>query len=196
MTPEPFRNSTEHILAELRRVDLMLRRAVLIARNTRIADGPEEFRGLVITEENVDRMLANVDFLGETWKMDAPTIAAAGAIDRELETIKEQTRHRLELSVQSGKRLALAHLSAVCGLSAAEVDLLLIALAAELEPRYETLFAYLQNDVTRKRPSADLALNLICRTEEEKLFARGLLTASCICKRKVTIAVPRCCAGF
>jgi hypothetical protein len=177
MTPEPFRNSTEHILAELRRVDLMLRRAVLIARNTRTADGPEEFRGLVITEENVDRMLSNVDFLGETWKMDAPTAAAADAIDRELEILKEQTRQRLELSAQSGKRLALAHLSAVCGLSAAEVDLLLIALAAELEPRYETLFAYLQNDVTRKRPSADLALNLICRKEKEKLFARGLLTA-------------------
>ena len=62
------------------------------------------------------------------------------------------------------------------GLSAAEVDLLLIALAPELEPRYETLYAYLQDDVTRKRPSVDLALNLICRSEREKLMARRFLS--------------------
>jgi hypothetical protein len=52
------------------------------------------------------------------------------------------------------------------------VDLLLIALAPELEPRYETLYAYLQDDVTRNRPGVDLALNLICRNEREKVRAR------------------------
>jgi SpoVK/Ycf46/Vps4 family AAA+-type ATPase len=49
-------------------------------------------------------------------------------------------------------------------------------MAPELEPRYETLYAYLQDDVTRKRPSVDLALNLICRSEREKLLARRFLT--------------------
>ncbi len=72
-------------------------------------------------------------------------------------------------------RLALPYLAQQFGLSEAEVDLLLIALAPELEPRYETLYAYLQDDVTRKRPSVDLSLNLICRSEREKLFARRLL---------------------
>jgi hypothetical protein len=49
-------------------------------------------------------------------------------------------------------------------------------MAPELEPRYETLYAYLQDDVTRKRPSVDLALNLICRSEVEKISARRFLS--------------------
>ncbi len=67
MTPEPkpFDDSVEHILAEMKRLDLMLRRAVLMARHSRSADTPDEFRGLVISEENVDRMLDSVDFLGD-----------------------------------------------------------------------------------------------------------------------------------
>ena len=67
-------------------------------------------------------------------------------------------------------------LAAQFSLSPPELDILLVALAPELEPRYETLYAYLQNDVTRKHPSVDLALNLICRSEREKLDARSFLS--------------------
>jgi hypothetical protein len=70
----------------------------------------------------------------------------------------------------------LLNLAAQFELSQAEVDILLVALAPELEPRYETLYSYLQNDVTRKHPSVNLALNLICRSEREKLKARGIFS--------------------
>ena len=171
---QPFSGSADHILAEMKRLDLMLRRAVLVARQSRSTDTPDEFRGLVITEETVDRILDNVDFIGDIWKLDAST--TAGNIDEELERRQEEIRERMEASAQAGQRLTLPHLAAVCDLSPAEVDILLIALAPELEPRYETLFAYLQNDVTRKRPSLDLCLNLVCRTEQEKLQARQMFS--------------------
>ncbi len=166
----------DHILAEMKRLDLMLQRAVLVARRWRTGDTPEEFRGLVISEESVDRMLDSVDFLGDIWKLDPAQASEAGTIDLELESRQRQIRARMEASAQAGERLALAHLAAVCDLSPAEVDVLLIALAPELEPRYETLYAYLQNDVTRKRPSMDICLNLICRNEQEKIEARRLLS--------------------
>jgi SpoVK/Ycf46/Vps4 family AAA+-type ATPase len=179
MTPtaERFRDSVDHVMAEMKRLDLMLRRAVLLSRRARSSDGPDEFRGLVISEENVDRMLETVDFLGDIWKMDQPTHEAADAIDSELERRQTEIRARMEASAQAGEKLALAHMAAVCSLSPAEVDILLIALAPELEPRYEMLYAYLQNDVTRKRPSVDLTLNLICRTPQEKVQARDLFAA-------------------
>jgi Winged helix domain, variant/ATPase family associated with various cellular activities (AAA) len=99
---------------------------------------------------------------------------AAESIDLELQRRQEEVHARMEASTQADKTLMLSRLADVCGLSPAEVDVLLIALAPELEPRYETLYAYLQNDVTRKRPSVDLVLNLICRTEQEKISARQL----------------------
>jgi MoxR-like ATPase len=53
-----------------------------------------------------------------------------------------------------------------------DVDVVLIALAPELDLRYERLFAYLQDDVTKKRPSVDLALNLLAPSAEARLTLR------------------------
>jgi SpoVK/Ycf46/Vps4 family AAA+-type ATPase len=173
---EPFQNSLDHILAEMKRLDLMLRRAVLLVRKSRSTDIPDEFRGLVISDENIDQMLDSVDFLGDIWKMDEAVRRSAESIDQELEGRQHEIRARMQASDEAGQRLALPHLAASCGLSPAEVDVLLIGLAPELEPRYETLYAYLQNDVTRKRPTVDLSLNLICRTEREKMQARDIFS--------------------
>jgi SpoVK/Ycf46/Vps4 family AAA+-type ATPase len=174
--PQPFRDSIDHILAEMKRLDLLLRRAVLIARKSRTADTPGEFRGLVISDQNIDRMLDSVDFLGDIWKLDPSLTSSIENLDRELERRQEEIRARMDASEQAGVSLALQHLAAACALSPAEVDVLMIALAPELETRYETLYAYLQNDVTRSRPSVDLCLNLICRTEQEKIQARKIFS--------------------
>ena len=53
-----------------------------------------------------------------------------------------------------------------------DVDLLVVALAPDLDRRYERLYAYLQDDVSRRRPSVDLALNLLCADASEKLLRR------------------------
>jgi SpoVK/Ycf46/Vps4 family AAA+-type ATPase len=58
-------------------------------------------------------------------------------------------------------------------LSKFEREVILIALAPEIDLRYERLFAFLQDDVTRKRPAIDLVLDLLCQTAEEKLAARA-----------------------
>lgn len=59
------------------------------------------------------------------------------------------------------------------GLSVFELDVLLIAIAPEIDLRYGRLYAYLQDDVSRKHPSVDLALNLLCTSIEEKLIGRA-----------------------
>ncbi|GAB3258497.1 ATP-binding protein [Kineosporia babensis] len=64
------------------------------------------------------------------------------------------------------------------GLSEAELDVVLIALAPEVDLRYERLYGYLQDDVNRRRPSVDLALDLICRTPAEKLQARDIFSSA------------------
>lgn len=78
------------------------------------------------------------------------------------------------------KRFALAHdvsafqwLAEAFGLADFDLDVILLALAPELDLRYERLYAFLQDDVTRKRPTVDLALNLFSRDAEEKLALRS-----------------------
>lgn len=63
-------------------------------------------------------------------------------------------------------------LQRVYGLTDLDVDIILIGLAPEIDLRYERLYAYLHDDVSRKRPSVDLALNLLCASAGEKLQQR------------------------
>lgn len=58
-------------------------------------------------------------------------------------------------------------------LSSFESNVILLALAPEVDLRYEKIFAYLQDDITRKRPTLELALNLFCSSLEEKLERRA-----------------------
>jgi hypothetical protein len=69
---------------------------------------------------------------------------------------------------------AFARLKALHGLSDLELDILLIALAPEVDPRYGRIFAYLQDDVRRRVPSIDLILDLSCSSASDKLDKRAL----------------------
>jgi hypothetical protein len=71
-----------------------------------------------------------------------------------------------------GESSCLAWLQQAFGLSPFDTDLIVIALAPELDLRYERLYAYLQDDVSKKRPSIDLALNLLCASPAAKLTRR------------------------
>ncbi len=62
------------------------------------------------------------------------------------------------------------------GLSMFDVDVLLIAIATELDRRYEKIYAYLQNDARCCRPSVDLALDLLSDNAAEKLQLRSHFT--------------------
>ncbi|MFJ3902866.1 AAA family ATPase [Streptomyces sp. NPDC090025] len=62
-------------------------------------------------------------------------------------------------------------------LSGIELDMVLLALAPELDLRYERIFGYLQDDVSRRRPTVALALDLLTATGAERLAARALFGA-------------------
>ncbi|HEX6975518.1 MAG TPA: ATP-binding protein, partial [Vicinamibacterales bacterium] len=70
-----------------------------------------------------------------------------------------------------------ARLASQFDLTSFELDALLIAIAPECDLRYERLYAYLQDDVTRKRPTVDLILNLLCSSPEDRLARREVFCA-------------------
>ncbi len=72
----------------------------------------------------------------------------------------------------------LKQLAARFGLNEVEVQLLLAAVVSDLDLRYERVFAYLQDDVTRKRPTVDLLLLLFWPDPADRLDAIGYLRSS------------------
>ena len=69
-------------------------------------------------------------------------------------------------------KLRLDELARLFELTPFDVDALLICLAPEIDLRYERLYAYLQDDITKKRPSVDLVLNLLSPSFDAKLASR------------------------
>jgi len=164
---QPYAQTTEHLLAELERIDLLIRSRVTHLRQVQGED--EHFRGLYISEKEVDALLERPLGAPQWLHAQGP---ALGDIDEKLAGLHERLGTRSRLSQQRGVELRLARLAQMFALSMFDVDVLLIALAVEIDLRYEKLYAYLQDDVTRKRPSVDLALQLLLASPIDRLAAR------------------------
>jgi ATP-dependent 26S proteasome regulatory subunit len=142
----PYADSRAHLRAELGRVDTLL--AAHLRRWLDANDGVvDEYRGLYVADETVAAVVAEADDRAPTDARDADVSARAA------------------LSLAAGVDLRLARLAATFDLSPTEVDVLLFALAPDLDPAYELQFSYLQDDVTRKRPTVHLLARLLAGDE-------------------------------
>jgi AAA+ superfamily predicted ATPase len=90
------------------------------------------------------------------------------------ETLQGAIDARIRGSAERGIFLALPSLAHLFALSPFELQTVVICLAPELRRKYDTLYAYMQDDITRKRPSVDLVLDLLCASEAERWHARSV----------------------
>lgn len=141
------------LLPALHRLDQLLDLAVKSMQPAVGSGLSLPFRGLFIDREQVDRLLSQ----------------EPGATQYRLvhEFLDENAG---ESSVQDSP---LSGLVRSLSLTSFETDVVLLALAPEIDLRYEKIYSYLQDDVTRKRPTVELALNLLCSSAEEKLERRA-----------------------
>lgn len=159
---EYFESSRQHLFAELERIDLLIAAQVTSFRQNCIQD--EQFRGLYISEEEVDVLLAQPVGL-PLWAKTTPSLQLKV---EQLETIKQENHSRAQKSLNKGIELRLVQMQRIFDLDQFDIDTLLVCLAVEVDLRYERLYAYLQDDVTKKHPSVDLILNLLSSTPEIK----------------------------
>jgi SpoVK/Ycf46/Vps4 family AAA+-type ATPase len=165
---EHYASSVQHILAELERIHLLVQIQVWRARQVQASGGA--FRGLIISEPEVDALLAQPANL-PCWAT-APGPPSPGEVQAVLDQMAADIARRKTASTRAGLTLRLEELARLFALTPFDLGALLICLAPELDLRYERLYAYLQDDVTKKRPSVDLVLNLLCPSFDAKLAAR------------------------
>ncbi|MFI8460246.1 ATP-binding protein [Kitasatospora sp. NPDC085464] len=124
----------DHLWARLHRIEQRIRTAV----RERRADDPDPddpYRGQYLSPEAVERILA-----------------ASGAALRGGDAPEDRP------APPPGSRLA--RLCAAFGLLPVDLELLLVALAPDLDTRFEQFYGYLNDDLTRRRPTVGLALEL------------------------------------
>jgi hypothetical protein len=170
----PFSDSQTHLLAGLAVVDLRVKWAVARARASGLNPN-DEFRGLYIADEQIDELL-RYDIGQHLWsavnghRPNGHPPHWPEAIAQARSQWQAQTRAARE----SGLTMRLDEMAQAFALTLEEMEAFLLALAPEIDPRYAQIYAYLQDDVTRKRPSIDLLLNLLTDSFAHKLQLRRL----------------------
>jgi ATP-dependent 26S proteasome regulatory subunit len=148
----------KQLQAELARIDLRIYREFV--RWQLAGQNPDDgFRGLHVSAGEVEMLLKRsfATSWGQSVSLDPQDQRAL--IDAEAYATR-QAQLLVESAHRQGRLTPLEHLAAAFGLDQFEVDALLICLAPALDLRYERIFAFLQDDVTRKRPTVNLILNL------------------------------------
>jgi hypothetical protein len=136
--------SLAYLLGRLEVVASRVRSAVEWRRSTD-PDPLDRFKGLHISAAHVERLL------GEQTPLPPDPSSAAGL--QRLERDADDAERR-------GDDLRLRRLARTFGLDHLDVELLLIALAPDIDDRFERLYGYLHDDVSRRRASIGLWLEL------------------------------------
>jgi SpoVK/Ycf46/Vps4 family AAA+-type ATPase len=169
-----YASDTDHLLQEMRRLDLLIRLRLMQGQPKTPPNPLDHFRGLVLSDEEIARLLAvpeespAADGCMPHWDQEQQELSA------EINQLAEEIGQRLAASARHGVSLSLPLLTQLFHLTPVEEQCLLICLAPELDRKYEKLYAYLQDDLTRKKASADLVLNLLFQTLAERLAARAM----------------------
>lgn len=174
--PQPFDSNWAYLKTELRWLDRLLMLAVSRQRQddktiNQVANTPADkvtshwWKGIITVKRGID------DREGPavpSRPKGTPTVSYSQHLDE-----------RIRASQQAGILLALPDLRDRFTLTDIEKNILLLALAPEVNRRYGRLYNYLQEDagVLEDLPTVDLCLRLLCRNDQAWQAARARLTA-------------------
>ncbi len=160
-----------YLNAQMRRLRLLLQRRVLWLRHQWQHDPLQTYRHQVIIDAQADWLLAGEDQQAETHFYHADPEAAA--ISRSIWETEQALTRQAQTLQEAETPLALEVLGPLFGLTPFEQNVLLLCLAPELDLTFERLYAYVQDDVTRKYATPHLALTLFGHDSEDQHATRA-----------------------
>jgi AAA+ superfamily predicted ATPase len=156
-----------YLQAHLIRIDLLLRFAIERARAAGF-DPANEFQGLYISDEEISKHLSLLPGAG-LWDRAAPAEAANAQLQQHYERSLDRLSELEAKAVRAGTPLRLLHLCDTLNLSEEDLDLFLACLAPALDRRYERIYGFLQDDVTKRQPTVNVVLNLFGQDWERRV---------------------------
>jgi len=163
-----YRGTAAHLRACLERLDCHLR-LFLVEWWAENATERGEFGGLYVSDEAVVDLLDRTG--GGEWRRN-------DQLREEMQAVETDLERRAAAALDAGTDLRLLTLADRFGLSDLERDALVLALAPELDPKYEKLYGYLQDDVTASRPTVGLVCRVLSPADRDSLDALSLFSPS------------------
>jgi hypothetical protein len=143
---------------DLLRLRLLLSRRIAWLRH-RTGQDPLAGYGMVVTDAQADAALQPAAALAETeFRSDQPELVD---LERSIREVEAQLQERGSAMAAAGTPFPLEELAGRFGLDDVARDVLLLTLAPDLDPAFERLYAYAQDDATRRHPTAALAADVL-----------------------------------
>jgi len=123
----------------------------------------ETFRGLYVAPEDIENILPGEgdkreDKKGKNVRMKEKN--KLFALEEHIRFLRKKLENKTGQSLKAGVFVPFFRLASLFRLDRFELDLLLICLAPEVDQNYEKMYAYLQDDVTKKYPTVNFILEL------------------------------------
>jgi hypothetical protein len=128
----------------------------------------DQLQGLVLSEHEI------VSFLTRESNR-APVADGSSSLRDSVPEIENRISQR-HTNGNLRSAFSLNQITALFQLDRIEEKCIVLCLAPEIDPTYSKVFAFLQDDVTRKQPSIDLALRLFSKNQPDQIKNRSIFS--------------------
>jgi ATP-dependent 26S proteasome regulatory subunit len=146
-----FHAFKKHLVAYFCLLDSILQYYINFKRSS--GKRHNDYAGLTISDSEID------DLFGQS-KEQCETVFQTSSRDKINNLQKNIAAIETDFA-QNGKNNRLYNLKSIFQLTDSHIIVLIIALAPELSGKYEKIYAYIQDDITRKLPTVELACTLL-----------------------------------
>lgn len=158
MSKDFYATSIQHLLAELKRIDVLIITEIEVRRQ-QLSPDANMIKVYGVSDDEIDTLIRE--------SIDTPDNQIKHPYqlnDRVVQFLEKQKNDIVASrsgSIARNIPLRLERLRELYALSPDEFDILLISLAPEIDNKYQRFYAYLQDDRTQIRPSVHLVLRLL-----------------------------------
>src|SRR5436190_9657718 len=157
--------NAEHLRAAIQTLNQYLLREVRRRTQNTQQQQLDQLQGLILNEHEILSILSEETRNTEDAVASEGDLLAARRVERQMDSLLEE---------EACSFSQLDRLVELFDLTWIEKQCLVLCLAAEIDPSYAKVYAYLQDDVTQKHPSVGLALRLFCADDDERIEARAI----------------------
>jgi len=175
-----------YLRAHFLRIDILIRREV--QRWLKAGQDPnDDYRGMYVTQTEVESLLERP--FGTSWGQSINLPAdEEDNFEAQQKDAKKQIKTLSKQFQKQGRRPRLQAVVEDFGLDQTDLDILLLCIAPAFDTSYDRIYSYLQDNVTKRRPSIRLMLDILGNPSVEQfdladhliasapLFRHGLLT--------------------
>jgi hypothetical protein len=165
-----FQSSREHLLAELKWLELVVQREAARTGLLRVAEEKfDEFSGLYISEQEIARYISGQAVEERQLSAGSETLER---LSRDIAAGRQQLDESIDGTLAAGFGLRIVDLRRAFHLTPADFFILLSAMAPDVDVRFQRYFAYLQNDVAKKRPTLQLLNRIWADGQTDRVSVR------------------------